>query len=194
MPKLTGIFSSFPDLEFIPPEDITSWLNPNPGTVAIENYIGNKIIYPQTIPVSRSDFNLELAILRELIKRHKTTFQTGKILSLPQALVDRLPNLPQLALALVDALMPKDVVPVAIDGKIIGFVIKPDCPWPGSKFSLEITGKSYSFKKGSVTAIPFLVSSSLNFKGQNAKLFGKNDISFTVSGGQLGLLVDGRGL
>ncbi len=194
MPKLTGIFSTFSDLEQIPPEDIARWLNPNPGIAVIENYIGNKIIYPQTIPVTKVELNLELAILRELMKRHKNNFQSGKNLNLPEALEDRLPNLPQLTLALVDALLPKDVVGVSLGNKIIGSVIKPDCPWPGSKFSLQVDNRNYQFKKGSVTVIPCQNNKcSVHFRGQNAKLFGKVDLSFDISGGKLGHLVDGRG-
>lgn len=193
MSKLTGVFSTFPDLEQIPLGDIARWLKPSPDYGLIENFIANKILYPQTIPVSRFDLSLELAILRELIKRHKNFFQSGKKLILPKPLVDRLPNLSQLTLALIDSLLPKDVVYVELEKKIIGTVIRPQMPWPGSKFSLNI-GKGFNFKKNMVTLLPLKGETRIKFKGTNAKLMEKDEVEFNVSGGALGLLIDGRGI
>lgn len=196
MPKLTGIFSSFPDIDQIPAEDISLWLKPSPGVALIENYLGNKILYPQTIPVTQTDLAMELAILREVIKRHPQSFQkNGKSFIISSTLLERIPDLYQLALALVDVLKPKHAVAVMAGVEVVGSVIRPQCQSAGAEFSLEVEKETFRFKAGSVTKLKCLPSRChINFKGQGAKLFGKNEVNFEVAGGSLGLLVDGREL
>lgn len=122
MPKLTGIFSIFPDLESIPPEDIARWLKPNPGFEFIGNYLGNKLLYPETIPVTQADLAIDLAILREVIRRYPEKFQTpGKFL-ISNQLALRIGSILDLTLALVDVLQPKGTVQILLGDKVVGSV------------------------------------------------------------------------
>src|SRR3990167_9440024 len=68
MPKLTGLFSSFDDLDQISPEAIASWLKPAPELTSLENYLANKILYPQAVPLTKHDMQIDLAILREALR------------------------------------------------------------------------------------------------------------------------------
>jgi len=141
MSKLTGIFNAS-DIDQIPAGDIAKWLRPNPGLENIENYIANKILYPETIPHSQLDLAIELALLREIAKRFPQKFQKdGKIL-ISSALADRIGTLPDLTLALVDVLQPKGVVEVLLDDKVIGNVKRED-----QTLEIELMGKKYQFKR-----------------------------------------------
>ena len=74
MPKVSGIFEKFKDLEQIPIDDISRWLKPQPEYF-LENFIANRLLYPQVLPLTIQDLEIELAILKEVVKRdpkHKT--------------------------------------------------------------------------------------------------------------------------
>ena len=68
MPKLPGLFDSFDNLDQISPEAVATWLKPVPEFSHIENYLANKILYPQTVPLTEHDMQLDLSILREALK------------------------------------------------------------------------------------------------------------------------------
>src|SRR5687767_12024497 len=68
MPKLSGLFDSFENLDQIEAENLLPWLKAPPNPVQLENYLANKILYPQTLPLSEVDMKIDLAILREALK------------------------------------------------------------------------------------------------------------------------------
>lgn len=69
MNKLTGIFEHFRYLDQIPISDISKWLKYKVKDTDLENFIGNRIIYPQTLPINKLELEIDLAILREALKR-----------------------------------------------------------------------------------------------------------------------------
>jgi len=71
MPRLPGLFDSFDNLDQISPEAIAAWLKPAPELALLENYLANKIFYPQALPVTERDMRIDLSILREAIKQSK---------------------------------------------------------------------------------------------------------------------------
>lgn len=73
MPNSTGLFDSFDNLDQIQPEAIAFWLKNAPQLIAIENYLANRILYPQTIALSQTDMQIDLAILREALKLSKSS-------------------------------------------------------------------------------------------------------------------------
>ena len=143
MPKLTGIFATF-DVEKIPPEDIARWLKPNPGLMVIENYLANKLLYPQTIPVTQLDLAIELASLREVVRRHPGKFILGSSIRIPKELVGRMGTLLDLTLALLDALTPKNEIEIVLENKVIGSV-RPSAP--NGKLQIKLMGQNYQLKR-----------------------------------------------
>ena len=142
--RLTGFFATL-DLEQIPPEDIARWLKPNPGLDFVENYLANKLLYPATIAYSQGDLAIELAILREVVKRNPQKFMTAGKFFIPPGLAERIGTLPDLTLALFDVLAPKEPVAVFLGSKAVGSVIPPSTP--GEFLQIEIMGKKYRFKR-----------------------------------------------
>lgn len=139
MPRLTGVFESF-NLEEIPPEDIARWLKPAPSLNTIENYLANKLLYPQTIPVTQADLAVELAIFREVIRRHPEKFQAQDKINISKDLADRIPLL-DLTLALIDVLKPK-AAQIVLQNKIVGSVSFSQNTW-----QIELLGKNYQLKR-----------------------------------------------
>ena len=79
MPKLAGVFDKFKELDAISFVDIARWLDFKVEPHAVENYVANRIIYPQTLPSSSREMKLDLAILREALTRdEKVVFDQVK--------------------------------------------------------------------------------------------------------------------
>lgn len=204
MPKVSGIFEQFQDIDLVPTDAIASWLHPSPNLYSVENYIANLIFYSQTIPTTMEDIDIELALLRELLKKNPKFFdsKTNKI-SIPQEFTVRFPDITKLVWAFVDAYRPKDVAKIVLTKKTyevtLGTIVSPEFSSSNNgSFEFLINDgkqKSYEIKQGSLMIIPCLVTRChINFKSSNAKILGKNDNLFEVLGGELGVVVDGRGL
>ena len=69
MNKLIGVFEYFRYLDQIPTSDISKWLNTKIKETDLENFIGNRIIYPQALPISNLELDIDLALFREALKR-----------------------------------------------------------------------------------------------------------------------------
>ncbi len=66
-----GLFDSFDNLDTIPPEAIASRLKNPPQFSQLANYLANKILYPQALPMSALDMQLDLAILSEALSKRR---------------------------------------------------------------------------------------------------------------------------
>lgn len=200
MPKVTGIFDAFDDLDLIPAEEVARWVKPAPPLFYLENYLANRILYPQATPQTKTEVDLDLAILREALRRNSSFFLTAeKKFLIPEEFSLRLPNLSALVLAFVDAYKPKDIVTVTLVKKsgdeVIGMVIAPENIQPTDILKFIVEDKSYQIKPGSIMVIPEVSSHChIAFRANLAKLLDKNEIVFEGSGGRLGILIDGRGL
>lgn len=79
MPKLAGLFDSFDNLDQISPEAIAFWLKPIPQANFLENYLANKILYPEALPLTEHDMQIDLGILREALKMSKALADAMKV-------------------------------------------------------------------------------------------------------------------
>ena len=187
MPKLSGVFDIFDELDLIPIDKICAWIKPAPDNTYIGNYLANRILYPQAIPVSKADLVIEEAILREAIKAQPTFFdKLGKKIVIPVEFAQRLPNLSSLVLIFADSLNPSENMQVVLEDKgkreVVGTMIIPRFEWK-SKLEFSVDSKKFQLRQGEVLVIPCSKSRChLNF--------GKK--IYEVNGGSLGLFVDGR--
>jgi len=199
MPKVTGIFDSFDDLDQITAEDIASWLRPAPELFYLENYLANRLLYPQVAPVTAVDMSIDLAILREALKRSTSFYDSkDKKITIPQHFVSRIPNLSQLIWAFADAFKLKDVTTVVLSGddkdEVLGSLLTPQLTQKQGLVKLKIEEKNYDIKLGTLTIIPCSKSRChVGFKSDQAQILGKNEALVETYGGKLGLVVDGRG-
>src|SRR5688572_29560259 len=96
MPKVTGIFEEFDFLDQIPIDDISKWIPIKLPPFYLENFLANKILYPQSIPVTEVDLAIEIAILREIVKRKSHFDPKLNQIFIPETFLSRFPNLSQL--------------------------------------------------------------------------------------------------
>ena len=220
MPKLSGLFSSFDNLDQIDTSSVIFWLKPAPNPIQLENYLASKILYPQTLSMSSSDMQVDLAILREALRLNgpKSSESGGTFLGdnpflninlrkviIPQRFLYFAPDLVTLTWVFVDGLLlgrvRKDlfedlwavVVSDDID-EVVGSVVIPKFNSKADVLELNVLGKFIKIKAGSLTVVPCPKGRcEIAYKLTGGNLLGKKEAALEVYGGRLGLLIDGRG-
>ncbi len=219
MPKLTGLFDSFDNLDQISVEAIASWLKPVPQLNQLEDYLANKILYPQALPLTERDMQIDLSILREAIKMNipkpgpsKNALLgdnpflnvTLRKILIPVKFLNFVPDLMSLTLVFIDALLlnreKKDyfqdlwtlVLTDNID-EIVGSILLPQFDGSDGVMNLELQSKNYEIRQGNLMLVPCPKDRcEIAYKLQKGKLLGRKENAFEVYGGRLGLVIDGR--
>ncbi|MBI4038647.1 hypothetical protein HY384_01675 [Candidatus Daviesbacteria bacterium] len=208
MVRLNGLFSSFDNFDQINIESLASWLKPAPPLVILENYVANKILYPQTLPATQDEMRIDLAILREVIKmsKNKSPFlniSLRKIL-IPSSFLRFLPNLINLTWVFVDSLLMsrkrqdwfEDLWTVILTDdrdEVAGSILLPQFKDKNEVMELEVMDKNYKIRAGSLVVIPCQKDRcEISYKLPKGKILGKGENAVEVYGGKLGLMIDGR--
>jgi len=219
--KLSGLFDSFDNLDQIDVSNLIAWLKPAPEPIQLENYLANRILYPQTLPLTISDMKIELAILREALRLNGPPpgLPAGPLLGdnpflnttlrkiiIPEHFLRFVPNLGDLTWAFVDGLLinrkKKDifedlwtVVLASETDEVVGSIVTPRFKNREDYVDLNILGKNLRVKAGSLTVIPCPKDRcKIAYKFSNGELLGKKEAALEIYGGRLGFLIDGRSI
>lgn len=214
-----GLFDSFDNLDQISIEAIASRLKPVPQLTALENYVANRILYPQIMAQTQYDMMVDLAILREALKLNgpKQSQKNNALLGgnpflnttlrkilIPSRFLDFVPNLAVLTEVFIEAFLLNrkkedwfsDVwTAVLTDGseEIVGTVLLPQFANPQAVMDLKIGGKNYQLHAGTSILVPCPKDRcEIAYKLQNGQCLGKQESAVEVYGGKLGLVVMGR--
>lgn len=214
-----GLFDRFNNLDQIKTEEVLKWLNPVPQLTWLENYIANRILYPQAIPILPGDIKTDLAILREALRlnepsitRDKTEFLGGnpfinitmRKIMIPVSFLEFIPDLSSLVWVFIDGLLlnrsKKDwfqdfwtVILSNTAEEIIGTVLLPQFQNISGVAVIKIEGKIYKIKAGNMNTIPCLKEHCpVDFSINGGKILGKNKSTIEIYGGKVGLIVDAR--
>lgn len=215
---LLGIFDSFDNLDQITSERVAFWLKSLPQPERLENYLAQRILYPQTIPMTNQDMEWDLAILREAVRLTRPqqaspmlggdspflNMTLRKIL-IPSKFLQFTPDLVSLVWAFTDGLLWErkkgdvfeDFWTVVLTGDVdetVGSVVLPQFQNTSANLQITVLGKNYKVDWGTLIVIPCQKQRcQVAFKLQNGKILGKQDLAIEVYGGRLGLMIDGRG-
>lgn len=198
MPKVSGIFEVFQDLDLIPTSDISKWLDSVPQPQTIENYTANRIIYPQALPIKEDELKLDLAILSEVLRKKPSYYNVNlKKLIIPQNFVERFGSLEKLIVAFLNAYKPPDIIQVVLEGEgkeeTVGSTIQPKFSKANTEFEFSVEEKRYKIKQGNLVFIPCSKKRChIIFTSKDATLLGKKDNALEAFGGSLGIVVDAR--
>ncbi len=216
--KLSGLFDSFDNLDEIAIESISRWIKPIPQEIQLENYIANRILYPQTVAITALDMQIDLAILREAIrlngpkKNAKDIFLGNNAflninlrkLMIPDKFLNFVPDLATLVWVFIDALLlDKNRVDVFEDlwtvvltdevDEIVGSLLLPRIESGTAEIEVSVMNQNYKIKAGSLMIIPCEPSRcQISYKLREGQVLGKAEASLEVYGGKLGLVVDVR--
>lgn len=191
MPKLTGFFSGFPELGKLTVEDVNHWLKAKEQVFFVENFIGNRYLYPQTIPLSADDLEVDFALLREFIRYHPEFVYSAKNkkLQILEELELRFPPPQKLIGAVLDVLALVDQTPVLLrktsgEVRLVGTVVS-FTPSEGESFSdVNVNGQLLKLQSGTVTILPN--------REDHIVVQINSQPPLSISGGQLGVVIDLR--
>lgn len=190
MPALTGIFATLPGIENIPPEGIQKWVKIRLSAHAIENFLANRIMYPQTIPVTEEDKAIDQAILQEYINTNQAYFYNplSHRLLIPSELIARFKPLDQLLMVFCSLLNLSGVIPLFIIEENTlqneGSILVPQISSQSAKLTVVLNGSSQSLEIGKF--YHFQVPDQRN----RVKLGDENEM--VVAGGKAGITIDLR--
>lgn len=193
MPQLTGAFELFKNLDLIPAENISHWTKNRSNLTQIRNFLGNRLLYPQTIAVTQTDLENDLAILKEAVKADpQLIYVSGtKKIILPKKFLLRFPNPKVLMVTLVQVLPLKGLTTVYIEDENSGLIKGGSIytPVDGSILSdpvlVNINGQQSQFNIGSIAVFPF--------SDHHLKVSINDQFELEVSGGIMGFAIDLRG-
>lgn len=193
MPHLSGVFDEFPELDKVPVEEILKWLVDKPEIHFLTNYIGNRILYPQAIPLTHKELEIDLAILRAAIKLKPSLVyepQTNKII-IPNSFAQRFPPLSKIARAVVDGLNPKGLHNIFVKEtsqyRLIGSVISPLNPQKLSSDEKTVIFTGNAIRK----ALPLNAVSVIETPATEVKILLGGE-EFVAAGGEAGVIIDLR--
>lgn len=192
MPHLTGVFEQFPDLDKVPGQNLLSWMQVKVDKHALVNILGNRILYPQTIAINKSEMEIDLAILREAVKQKPALVyepQTNK-LYIPELFLQRFPPPVRLAGVIIEAISPKGLIQIYLKSKkakLIGSLISPvdvnKLVSEQKKVKIVVDGVEGTLNPDTLS-ISRITDSQVKIK------IGNKD--YIVSGGELGVIIDLR--
>lgn len=219
MVKLSGLFDSFDNLDQVPLDLISRWISPKPSKVQLENYIANKILYPQTLPISPFEMQIDLAILREVLRINSPQLTLSKEsllgnnaflnislrkIMIPDKFLKYVPSMQTLVWVFIDGLLLgkmrkdlyEDVWTVVISDdvdEIVGSLVMPRIDSKDAKIEISVGGANFKIKPGTLIVIPCgYQRCPLIYKFQGASALGKSEGEVEVYGGKLGVVVDAR--
>lgn len=209
MSDSAGLFDGFGNLDQIQAFDVAKWLNPVPSLIILEDYIANRILYPQAIPTNIPDVTKDLAIVREVLKQssqNRSTFLNVimRRIMIPVSFLEYVPDLSSLVWAFIDGLLfdrPKkdwfqDLWTVVLTGdidEIVGSIILPQFNTSNGLLEIRLSNSTSKIKAGSLTVLPcFKNKCQIEYKIANGKILGKSENAVEVYGGKLGIVIDGR--
>lgn len=216
-----GLFDSFDNLDQISAEAVSSWLKPVPQLTQLENYLANKILYPQSLPLTKQDMQIDLAILREALKMNvpKESQKLNALLGdnpflnitlrkilIPARFLEFVPDLATLTTIFIDALLLnrtkedwfQDIWTLVLTNtsdEIVGSVLMPQFEDKNGLMQCTLQGKNYEISPGNLRVLSCSTERcEIRYKLQKGKIFGKDESAIEVYGGKLGLVIDGRNI
>lgn len=188
MPKLSGPFTLFRNFDQINLGNIIGKLKSHGDVHVLENFFGNRIIYPQTIPVTSSDMEKDMALFGEAIKNQPDVImRKNNSILLTNDLTRRFLPLPVLIKTIINNtnLPPISTIYLKKDSltKIAGSILLPKLSaGKGEKVTITVNGQILKLNQGSFSILPF--------QDRHLRITINTSPQIAVSGGEIGVVVD----
>lgn len=193
MSILSGPFSLFPDLDTITAEELSRISHSPSDHHSIENHLANRVLFPQTVPLTKAELDFDYTILTLAIKKHPEVFLDGKQnrIVIPSQAVDYFPPLTRLISAILLGAKPKQITQIwirydthqEIVGSAVGLAYITSLQM-GNDLKLTVANQVKTLVPGQLNLIP-------TSEGQSVVKFDDTK-TVTILGGKLGLFVDLR--
>ncbi len=194
MPQIIGAFSLFPDLDSITAAEISALSSELLEHHFIENYLGNKILHPQSIATTKQELDLDFYILSIAIKKHPEVFfnASQNRIIIPEVVFSSFPPLTRLiAVILLDTPASK-VTDIWLKGendqKLLGSCIPRQLINQlniSGELKLTVQNQEKNLIPNQLNLIPI--------QEKQVKIVLNQTQNLTAVGGSLGIFVDLRG-
>ncbi len=188
MTVLTGVFAELPGIENISGDSIQNRLKAPFVSHALENYVANRMLYPQTVSVTEEDKLIDSAILQEYLILNPAFFYNplSHKLVIPLDLINRFQTPAELMTIFISLISFEGVVPVfirdeGISIKAEGSIFVTSVPKENEKVPISINGMLYEVEVNKICQFPVADQHT------RIKIDGTNEI--IVTGGKLGVTI-----
>lgn len=200
MPVLSTINTFSANLEELSIENIALWLQNQKNITLLENELGNKILYPQTVPTTNWSLTFDLVVLREVLRKNPKPYYNKNLskIFIPEYFLERFPNIQQLTWAFIDVFNPVGLTTILLQTanlgtKSLGTLIKPEVNIPKTEVFVWVEGKRYLVKSGSLAMIPTKNNKvDIKFESAGNKFLSNSQMVSEVAGGLAGIIIDAR--
>lgn len=193
MSKLLGVFDLLPDLDKITDEEILTVLKTQIDHHSLENYLGNRIIYPQSVAVNKSELDIDFAILEVALNKHPEIVykRNQNQVFIPYQFIPRYPPLTRLISIIITSLRPEQITQLWVSHnsgtELIGSIL-PDTMLNrmrlGDLENLMVKDELKKMVLGELNLLPVT--------DKQIKIKFSEGVEFDCFGGSLGILIDLR--
>lgn len=190
MPKLTGIFEDLTGLDSLSIIEVNRFLTDKEHVYVLENYLGNRILYPQTVPIGKRDMEIDLAILCAYMHTHQELFHIAglKRIMIPEKIELRFPPLANLIFYFPEIFNLSEVEELAIKKESSQVMVAGTIITPRTKNSeiaklseIKINGQTVKLDPHGMTYFD---------SNKNSNEIELPTKTLTVSGGKIGLIIN----
>ncbi len=194
MPQLSGVFNLFPDLDTISAGEVTALSKQQYDHHFVENHIANRLLYPQSIALTKAELDLDFIILSLAIQKHPEIFfnSNQNRVVIPKIASDYFPPLTRLISVILLTIPSEKVSDIWLkdetNQKLLGSFI--------SQKMIQKINMSGEIKLSIENEEKTLIPNQLNLipvSEKTVKVLINQAHSFNAVGGVLGLFVDLRG-
>lgn len=195
MSKILGVFDLFDNLDRFSDQELLAEISTKIDSHNLINYLGNRIIYSQTVAMNKMELEIDSAILALAIRKkpEKIYRHEENRIVIPYLLIPRFPPLPHLVRIIIDALDLEFITQVWIQQsgnfEMVGSIIPKKVISKIGKKDLENLMIKEELKKltlGEINLLP------VQDKQIRIKFSGGHE--FDCFGGNLGILIDLRNI
>ena len=114
MPQLNGVYLLFPEMDSIDFEEIAQQSVQKLNHHTIENHLANRLLYPQSVAMSKEELDLDFLILAAALKKHPEVCFNSKQnrIVIPTVAVGQLSPLTRLISVVLNSLYSENVIEI----------------------------------------------------------------------------------
>ncbi len=183
------VFESL-NLEDLDPQAVSKWIKFQVEKIPLENHIANRLLFPGSLPITKQDLQIDLAIFREAIRQDPSSIydKFGNKIIIDQRLIERFGPLRKVLLAIMDVLVIKNITTISVKKDtftdIVGTIIVPQTVFKTKVVPVWLDDQQFDLRIG------FLSLLGSDKKKIKIKIDGGEQ--FLASGGELGVAIDLR--
>lgn len=193
MPQLNGVYLLFPEMDSIDFEEIAQQSVQKLNHHTIENHLANRLLYPQSVAMSKEELDLDFLILAAALKKHPEVFFNSKQnrIVIPTVAVGQLSPLTRLISVVLNSLYSENVIEIWLKDDAKQQLLGSSLPQQMLK-KLNLLGDiTVRIQQEEKTLIPNQLN-LIPVRDKQVKIQINQSVTVGAVGGSLGIFIDLR--